>query len=215
MSLEGCIDALLERMRESAANAAVALALTVPGRRHVGEWLALMTSWNARMDLTAAKTDEALVELMLTDALVLASRVPFGARVVDIGSGAGAPGLALALARPDLKMTLIEPLNKRVSFMRTVLGTTGRTDVRLERAKGEDAVARAERWGVAISRATLAPPEWLALGAKLVDPGGSVWVLLAREDAPSMQDARIAEDVGYELPFTRNARRAVRYEISR
>jgi len=208
MSLERAIEAVVSRMRD----AGVGAALAETPLRHVVQWLALMKTWNQRIDLTAAKTDDDLAELMLADALVLAARVPFGARVVDVGSGAGAPGLALALARPDLKVTLVEPLNKRVSFLRTVLGTTARTDVRLERGKGEDAAARGERWAVAISRATLAPPEWLALGARLVERGGSVWVLLAKEDAPALEGARVAEDVAYAAA-SGAPRRAVRYAI--
>lgn len=210
MSLAECIDAVVEGLR----GAGVGAGLTDEPRRHVEQWLALMKTWNARMDLTAAKRDEELADVMLADALVLAARVPFGASVVDVGSGAGAPGLALALARPDLKVTLVEPLNKRVAFLRTVLGTTGRIDVRLERGKGEDCAARGEKWDVAMARATLAPPDWLALGARLVEPGGSVWVLLAKEAAPSLDAAAIEEDVAYELPHARSARRAVRYVVS-
>ncbi len=210
MTLERCIDVVVERLRADAGGA----ELTTESRHHVEQWLALMKTWNLRMDLTAAKTDEELADVMLADMLVLAARVPFGAQVVDVGSGAGAPGLALALARPDLRVTLIEPLTKRVSFLRTVLGTTGRTDVRLERSKGEDAAARGERWDVAMARATLAPPAWLALGARLVGDGGSVWVLLAKEAAPEQRDAAIAEDVAYAWPHGGASRRAVRYAIA-
>jgi 16S rRNA (guanine527-N7)-methyltransferase len=174
-------------------------------------WLELLRTWNARIDLTAAKTDEELCDVMLVDAIILASRVPLGARVVDVGSGAGAPGLALAIARPDLTVTLVEPLAKRVAFLRTVLGTLKRTDVRLERAKGEDVAARGERFDVAMARATLAPPAWLALGCRLVSPGGSVWVLLAKEAPPILDGATVAEEAAYAWPHSGAARRAVRY----
>jgi 16S rRNA (guanine527-N7)-methyltransferase len=185
--------------------------LVPQARAAIVAWLELLKMWNARIDLTAAKTDDDLCDVMLTDALVLARRVPFGARVVDVGTGAGAPGLALALARPDLRVALIEPLNKRVAFLRTVIGTLARTDIRLERAKGEDAVRRGEAWDVAISRATLAPAAWLELGAKLVADQGSVWVLLAKEAPPTNEAAEIAEDVSYTLPFAGTPRRAVRF----
>ena len=107
---------------------------------------------------------------MLADALVLAAHVPREVRVVDVGTGAGAPGLALAFARDDLQVTLVEPLGKRVSFLRTVLGAAGRTDVRIERGRG-DAVAGRGAFDVAVSRATLAPAAWLGLGTDLVVPG--------------------------------------------
>src|SRR5437870_4377425 len=81
-------------------------------------WLDLLVTWNARIDLTAARSEAELVDLMVADAVVLAARVPSQARVVDVGSGAGGPGLALAVLRSDLAVTLVEPLAKRVSFLR-------------------------------------------------------------------------------------------------
>jgi 16S rRNA (guanine527-N7)-methyltransferase len=168
----------------------------------------LLLEWNARMDLTAARTEAELVDLMVADALVLAARIPKGASVVDVGSGAGAPGLPLALVRPDLKVALVEPLAKRVAFLRTVIGTLGRTDVRLERGRGESTRGV---WDVAISRATLAPADWVALGVTMVSPGGSVWALLARDEPPVVPGATQTEEIAYTWPCTAAARRAVRY----
>jgi 16S rRNA G527 N7-methylase RsmG len=86
------------------------------------DWLDGIVEWNARIDLTAARSDDELVDLMVADALVLSRHVAEAARVVDVGSGAGAPGLALAILRPDLDVTLVEPLDKRVAFLRTSIG---------------------------------------------------------------------------------------------
>src|SRR5579859_2669444 len=102
---------------------------SAPAFAAVQTWLELLQQWNERTDLTAARSPEELVDLMLADALVLAGRLESGARIVDIGTGAGAPGLALALLRPDLRTTLVESSSKRVSFLRTVLGSVRRTDV--------------------------------------------------------------------------------------
>lgn len=172
----------------------------------VEKWLALLAEWNARIDLTAARSDDELRDLMLADAEQLAARIPRGVRVVDVGTGAGAPGLALALLRPDLRVTLAEPLAKRASFLRTVIGTLGRTDVTLLRERGE---ALEGDWDVALSRATLPPPEWVALGLRLAP---SAWVLLAKEPPPSPEGGTIAEDCSYAWPRTGAARRAVRYQ---
>jgi 16S rRNA (guanine527-N7)-methyltransferase len=194
----------------------VASALGVPvaptARAHVETWLERLEEWNARIDLTAARTPDELVDLMLADALLLAKHVPEGARVVDVGTGAGAPGMALALLRTDLRVTLVEPLGKRASFLRTVIGETGRTDVTLDRVRGE-AVAGRRAWDVAVSRATLAPQAWLDLAVTLAAPGGSAWVLLAREDAPSHTRAAVEADLAYTWPLTGAARRAVRYAV--
>lgn len=185
-----------------------ALDISESSREPVSRWLELLAKWNRRMDLTAARSEDELYDLMLADARVLADRVPDRARVVDVGSGAGAPGLALALLRPDLEMSLVEPLGKRVSFLRTVIGTLGRTDVKLHHTRVEALLpSLGAKFDVAISRATLPAPDWIRVGAALAT---TTWVLLAR-DAPDLEDGvTIAEDVAYEWPLTRASRRALR-----
>jgi 16S rRNA (guanine527-N7)-methyltransferase len=174
-------------------------------------WLSLLITWNARMDLTAARSLLQLVDLMLADAVVLASVLPQEAKTVDVGSGAGAPGLPLCILRPDLKMTLCEPLQKRTAFLRTVLGTLKRNDVTLMVGKGE-ALPRAS-FDVALSRATLAPPAWLELGVSLAVPGGEVDVLLARDAVPETAGAAKLEEIAYASAGVsgESERRLVRY----
>lgn len=189
-------------------------AFEVPAaaRGPIATWLDLLRQWNQRIDLTAARTDDELLDLMLADAAVLARRdalLPEGATVVDVGTGAGAPGLALALLRPDLKVTLVEPLAKRVSFLRTVLSTVGRADVGLLRERAEPlARTRASGWDIAVSRATLPPDEWIPVALRLAP---SAWVLLARAEPPACEGARIDQDIAYTWPLTGASRRAVRY----
>lgn len=176
-------------------------------RERLEVWLDQLAAWNQKMDLTAARDAAELVDLMVADASVLAGRIPEGARVVDVGTGAGAPGLALAILRPDLPVTLAEPLTKRVSFMRTVIGGLGLTNVDLRAVKGEALRPReGAGWDVAVSRATLAPAEWLSLGLTLAP---RAWVLLAREPAP---EGLVVETVEYTWPLGGAARRAVLYE---
>jgi 16S rRNA (guanine527-N7)-methyltransferase len=205
---------LVERAAAALAAAAQgsAAAPDAAAKAAIGKWLALLEVWNARIDLTAAKTPEQLVDLMLADALVLAPRMPQGARVVDVGTGAGAPGLALALLRPDLKLTLVEPLQKRAAFLRTVLGEVGRADVTIARDRGEAHAGR-RAWDAAVSRATLAPQAWLDLGVTLAGPGGVVWVLLAKEAPPTNAHAVVEHDVAYAWPLTHAERRAVGYRV--
>ncbi len=184
--------------------------LTEQALAGIETWLERLEEWNARIDLTAARSPEELVDLMLADAFVLASHLPEGARLVDVGTGAGAPGLALALLRPDLKVTLVEPLGKRASFLRTAVGAVGRSDVGIERLRGE-ALAGRRAWDVAVSRATLAPGPWLELGLTLAAPGGHVWVLLANKEPPESEKGVLEEERAYVWPLTGARRRAVRY----
>ncbi len=180
------------------ADVAAELGLAAPAdsvARALGAWLDALAEWNAKMDLTAAKDATALAWLMLGDAMMLAPKIAQGASVVDGGTGAGAPGLAVAILRPALRVPLAEPLGKRAAFLRTVIGTLGRTDVVLLGKRG-DALPR-DAFDVAISRATLAPEEWLALGLELAR---EAWVFSAGEAAPTHEGAVLRETVAYTEP---------------
>jgi 16S rRNA (guanine527-N7)-methyltransferase len=188
---------------------ALQVALDDEARKALRVWLDLLVEWNKKLDLTAARSTDELLDLMLADSLVMAGRIGREASVVDVGSGAGAPGLALAVARPDLRVTLVEPLVKRVSFLRTALGAIGRSDVVVRRARGEDIAGGGEPFDVAISRATLPPAEWLAMADRLASR--EAWVLLAQGAPPTVPEgARLArgEIVPYVWPRTGAARKA-------
>jgi 16S rRNA (guanine527-N7)-methyltransferase len=177
----------------------------------LGTWLDRLVEWNARMDLTAARTVEELVDLSLADALVLMERIPEHANVVDVGTGAGAPGLPLAVLRPDLRVTLVEPLAKRTAFLRTVLETIGRGDVQVERTSGARvAETKARTFDVAVSRATFRPEQWLAMGEPLVREGGDIWVLLARAGPPETH-LELRETFEYAWPLTGAKRTVARF----
>jgi len=196
------------------AHAAERLGVSVAAEAAAGlaTWLDLLATWNARVDLTAARSSNELVDLMVADALVLSTHIPEAARVVDVGTGAGAPGLALAVLRPDLRVTLVEPLAKRGAFLRTVLGTLSLEHVTLDGRKG-DATAKQHPngWDVALARATLAPAAWLELAADLVNDAGSAWVFLAKDPSPTSAAFALAEEVPYRWPLTGADRRLARY----
>jgi 16S rRNA (guanine527-N7)-methyltransferase len=201
------ISAVLRDLGATADERAIAFIVT---------WLDVLATWNQKIDLTAARSAEELVDLMLADAVVLARHQSPSASIVDVGSGAGAPGLALGLLRPDLAVSLVEPLAKRVSFLRTVLGhfgarSEGAGALRVVRGKGEDLVTRREVFDSAVARAALPPPAWLKLGGRMVRPDGAVWVLLAREPAPEMKGWKIETEERYTWPLTGVERRALRY----
>lgn len=178
-------------------------------RDSLAAYAELVRAWSARMSLTSARTDEELAEVLCADALVLAREevVPAGARVVDIGSGAGAPAVPVSLLRKDLTLTLAEPLRKRVTFLRTAIGTLDLAErvrvieARVERGK----IFPGAPFDVAMSRATLAPAEWLALGMTLAP---RVIVLTAREDPPEAPDGWRSVSSRYSLPFG-GARRCI------
>jgi len=166
----------------------------------------LSVAWNQRVDLTAARHPDELVDLLLADALAIACACTqtSGERWLDVGSGIGAPGIPLALLLP-IAMTLVEPRDKRVAFLRTAVGSLSRPDIAVSRS-------RSDRFAdgscdVAVSRATLPPPEWLAEGARLATR--SVWLLLAKAEIPELHGRPVLSDVRYQWPLTGAERRAV------
>jgi 16S rRNA (guanine527-N7)-methyltransferase len=182
-----------------------------PWRTQALGFLALAASWNEKLDLTAARSPEALAEVLFADALVLArpELVGVGERLLDVGSGAGGPALALAIVRADLSVTLLEPKGKRVAFLRSAVGSLGlaaRVRVVEGRIEPERPVAPAGGpFDVACSRATFDPAVWAPAGLALAP---AALVLLASEAPPPAP--AIEADVRYELPLHLAPRRIVR-----
>ena len=143
----------------------------------------LLVRWNQSINLTGAKSNAAVVTEHYPDAFALAKRLAGPARLVDIGSGGGLPALPLALLRPQLTVLLCEPIAKKAAFLRTAIRELTLSDrLALETRHGEDLAADLadeppRRFDVATSRATFPPEVWLALGRRLVRPGGRVFVL--------------------------------------
>lgn len=112
----------------------------------------------------------------LLNCAVLGELVPQGATVVDIGSGAGLPGLALAIARPDLDVEVVDPLLRRVTFLDEAVRRLQLSNVRVTRARAEDLLGR-PTVDVATARAVAALPQLAAWCLPLVGPGGSLLAL--------------------------------------
>jgi 16S rRNA (guanine527-N7)-methyltransferase len=166
----------------------------------------LVVAWSDRVDLTAARDPDTLVDLLLADAAVLASTQPTGS-VIDVGSGVGAPAIPLAILRPTLTLTLVEPRERRAAFLRTSCGTLSRPDIGLLRKRSMEVEAGVAE--LALSRATLPPPLWLREGARLAQR--AVWVLLGQDEPPALSPWHADLDFSYTWPLTGGRRRAVRY----
>jgi 16S rRNA (guanine527-N7)-methyltransferase len=177
------------------ANAGFTVPAAAPAQ--IATWLSELCVWNRKLDLTAARSKEALTELMLRDAVELAKVIPHGARTVDVGAGAGGPGLALALMRPDLSVTLIDSLAKRTSFLRTVVSGLALKDVHVVLENIDATLRRGEKWKIAVSRATFEPERWLEVAALLLQTGGHCAVLLSRLELPAHASMKLETRVDY------------------
>jgi 16S rRNA (guanine527-N7)-methyltransferase len=145
-----------------------ALDLTLDEQTQDGfrRYLAEILLWSAQLNLTALSTPEAIVRQGFLDSLVCVPLIPTDAHsALDIGSGAGFPAIPLALVRPTLVMTLVEPSRRRVSFLRHVIRTLGLTRLRVDQARVDPGASfpRPEGGFDLILARAVAPP--LAIGA--------------------------------------------------
>jgi 16S rRNA (guanine527-N7)-methyltransferase len=133
---------------------------------------------------------------------VVAGLLPDGARVVDVGSGAGLPGIPLALARPDARIVLVEPLARRVDWLREVIADLG-VAVEVERGRAEDDVVR-RRWegaDVVTARAVAPLARLAAWCLPLLRPGGQLLAVKGASAADEVErDAAAVRRLGGGVP---------------
>jgi 16S rRNA (guanine527-N7)-methyltransferase len=145
----------------------------------LARYAGLVLDWGSRINLTGARTPEALADEHLADALAALPHLPGGPfRFIDVGSGAGLPGLVLALVRGDASGVLLEPIRKKHAFLAYAareLGLAGRVEARAERLEMHLAGGAGASYDVAISRATWPAASWLVRGRPLARPGGRVY----------------------------------------
>ncbi|GAA2292311.1 16S rRNA (guanine(527)-N(7))-methyltransferase RsmG [Streptomyces violaceusniger] len=133
-----------------------------------------------------------LWERHLLNCAVLSEVVPEGVTVCDVGSGAGLPGIPLALTRPDLRITLLEPLLRRTNFLREVVELLGLEHVTVVRGRAEEVLGKLTPMHVVTARA-VAPLDRLAgWGVPLLRPYGEMLLLKGDTAEEELKQARAA-----------------------
>jgi len=154
----------------------LALEIPLPRRRQLLDYVALLEKWNRTYNLTAVRDPLAMVSHHLLDSLAVVPHLPLSGEaptIADIGSGAGLPGIPLALARPQWRITLVEASQKKVAFLRQACLSLGLGNVTVHEG-------RVELWRpqslftLVISRAFADLARFIAACAHLVAPGGAL-----------------------------------------
>ena len=163
----GAIESRLESSLER-ANLHVAAA-----QRHaLARYVALLAQWNRAYNLTAVRDPLAMVGRHVLDSLTALEYLA-GARLLDVGTGAGLPGIVLAIVRPDLRCTLLDPVRKKTRFCAHAAMTLGLENV--ETATERLVEHRPEHgYHTVISRATLSVSELVAGSLPLLDASGRI-----------------------------------------
>jgi 16S rRNA (guanine527-N7)-methyltransferase len=145
----------------------------------------LILRWNKRIQMTATRDLDEFVSRHVVDSLELAQDLPPGeASMVDVGSGGGLPGIVLAIARPDIKFTLIEPTQKKHAFLSTARRELVLGNVRTFAIRDEELLAREdfEPFDYAVARAVWSVDTWLVRARALVRKGGLIFAMEGREE---------------------------------
>ena len=182
----------------------------------------LLVTWNRKVNLTAITEPREMAEKHFLDSLVLLPALAGRRTLLDIGSGAGLPGMAVACARPDLSVTCCDSVGKKVAFVKAAAVELG-LDVRgvSVRASGRPAQDGLPVSEAVVSRALAEPTLWVPLGAPYVAPGGLLLAMLGKgmerdhlEELGRAHRLRLLGVDQFELPFSKAARAVVRWERS-
>lgn len=174
----------------------------------------LLLKWNRTYNLTALKDPEQMLVQHLLDSLAILPWVA-GPELLDVGSGAGLPGIPLAIARPDLRVTLVDAVQKKAAFQRQAAIELGLANVEARHARVE---ALSGQYGIITARAFAELAEFVRLTRPLLASGGR-WLAMKgqvpeRELASLPADVRVAGLQPLKVPGLDAARHLVILEAS-
>ena len=184
----------LNLLKESALKFGIELDETALKR--FDTYARLLVEWNEKINLTAITEPDEIVIKHFTDSLTIFSYVdiPQGASVIDVGTGAGFPGLAMLIARPDINLTLIDSTNKKLNVIRDILENIGLTanvvHIRAEVA-GQDKAFR-EQYDFATARAVANLRDLSEYCLPFVKPGGCFISMKSAKTPEEIEKAQTA-----------------------
>jgi 16S rRNA (guanine527-N7)-methyltransferase len=182
---------------------AMAVDLPSPDRDRLAAHLRLIEKWNRVHNLTAVREPEQMVILHLLDSLSLLPHLGGAATLIDIGAGPGFPGIPVAIARPDIQVTLLDSSHKKCAFLEQAKADLALANVevvceRVEQYKSE------ERFDIVVSRAFADLSDFVTLSRHLVAPGGRLLAMKGvypfEELARVPASHRVAEVIELAVP---------------
>ena len=189
----------MERFTANAARCGV--PVTAEQAALLDRYAALLVEYNEKVNLTAITDPQGIEDKHFIDSLLLAAQPEAQGRLVDVGTGAGFPGVVAKLYRPELRLTLLEPTGKRLDFLRWACGELG-VEAEFLKERAEEAARKQwrERFDTATARAVARLNKLAEYCLPLVRVGGYFLAMKAESAAEELQEARPAiERLGGEV----------------
>lgn len=196
-----------DEVRTAAADFGMPLAETQ--MEQLAVYYNLLIEWNEKMNLTAITEPHEVAVKHIVDSLSAfdASLFTDGARVIDVGTGAGFPGVVLKIYYPSMELVLLDSLQKRVKFLETVVGALGLSGVECVHGRAEEAARQKqyrERFDLALSRAVARLSVLAEYTLPFVRVGGSLLALKGAKYAEEMEEAaQAAKILGGGVPMAK------------
>ncbi|MBL8513984.1 MAG: 16S rRNA (guanine(527)-N(7))-methyltransferase RsmG [Betaproteobacteria bacterium] len=165
---------LLEELGSGVA--AMNIALDETQMQALIAYVRMIDKWNRTFNLTAIREPERMVGLHLLDSLAVVPHIPRDAVLADVGSGAGLPGIPIAIARPDVRITLIDTVAKKATFMQQVVGELRLPNLEVRHARVET-LALNSPCDIVISRAFAELKDFAESSAHLLRAGGKLFAM--------------------------------------
>lgn len=165
---------MIDKNRLEAKCAALGIALTGPMLDALDQYAEILVEYNQKVNLTAITDPEGIEDKHFADSLLLANLPETAGKLVDVGTGAGFPGMVAKIFKPELQLTLMEPTGKRVEFLKYVCAQLGLSGVEFAKERAEEAARKVwrEQFDVATARGVAALPMLSEYCLPLVKVGG-------------------------------------------
>jgi 16S rRNA (guanine527-N7)-methyltransferase len=163
----------------------------------ISKYIDLLLKWNARMNLTAIREPEEIVQRHFGESFFAASHILAGevGTAIDLGSGAGFPGVPFAIFAPQVNVTLIEAHQKKATFLRELVFSLGLKNVKVFADRGEKYPNRAD---IVTMRAVESFEDALPVAVNLVDMSGKVALLIGSSQVEAAE--KLCNSVKWENP---------------
>jgi 16S rRNA (guanine527-N7)-methyltransferase len=174
-------------------------------------YLEELTEWNKKINLTSVTGDRDIIIRHFLDSLILTPLLVNQKNLLDIGSGAGFPGIPLKIILPDLKVTLMDSINKKVVFMRHIIRTLGLKNIEAIQARAEDKETIRKFvacFDVVTSRAFAELGKFLESASPYAKKGGMLLALKGPKGSEEVKALKQLNDIEYiearevRLPFS-------------